>query len=164
MLGRYEEFDTENKLIRNFWEIGHTMRHISEGKGSQKRILMVLLENRSMTQSALTEYLGIQPGSASEVLGKLEAAGLIRRTPSQADRRTTELCLTPAGEKEARQAYARREQRHREMFACFTEEEKQSLVRLLEQLNSYWERQYGAGGARQPRGENGGKTHPCGNI
>ena len=46
-----------------------------------------MLENECMTQSELTEYLGVQPGSASEVIGKLESAGLIVRTPSEKDRR-----------------------------------------------------------------------------
>ena len=138
----YEEFDLNNKLIRNFWDISHTMHHISEGKGSQKRILIILKENRNITQRELTEYLGIQPGSASEVLGKLEAAGLIRRIQSQTDRRTTEVCLTETGEAAADDAYEKRQQRHRKMFACLSEEEKQTLLGLLEKVNASWEQQY----------------------
>lgn len=142
MLQHYESFDVNNKLIRNFWDISHTMRHISEGKGSQKRILMILKENRDITQRELTEYLGIQPGSASEVIGKLEAAGLILRTPSRTDRRTTDLHLTEAGEAAASEAYAKREQRHQEMFSCLSEEEKQTLLALLETINLSWNQQY----------------------
>ena len=37
---------------------------------------MMLLETGPVTQKKLTALLGIQPGSASEVIGKLEAAGL----------------------------------------------------------------------------------------
>ena len=47
-----------------------------------------------MTQKALTARLGVQPGSASEVLNKLEQAGLILRTPSETDHRTTDIHLT----------------------------------------------------------------------
>ena len=34
MIKRYDFLDLNNKLIWNFRDIGHTMRNISEGKGS----------------------------------------------------------------------------------------------------------------------------------
>ena len=73
---RNETLDINNRLTLSLWDVLHTMRAISEGKGSQKRILMMLLETGPVTQKKLTALLGIQPGSASEVIGKLEAAGL----------------------------------------------------------------------------------------
>lgn len=142
MRKQYESFDMNNKLIRNFWNISHTMHHISEGKGSQKRILMILKEHRNITQRELTEYLGIQPGSASEVIGKLESEGLIMRTTSRADRRTADIRLTEKGEAAASEAYAKREQRHQEMFLCLSEEEKETLLGLLEKINASWNQQY----------------------
>ena len=48
MNDRYDSLDLNNKLIWNLRDIGHTMRRISEGKGSQKRVLMILLENGGM--------------------------------------------------------------------------------------------------------------------
>ncbi len=142
MFKRYESFDVNNKLIQNFWNISHTMRHISEGKGSQKRILIVLKENGVIKQCELTEYLGIQPGSASEVIGKLEAAGLVRRIPSQTDRRTADMYLTDAGAAAADEAYEKRQQRHEKMFACLTESERKVLLGLLEKINASWDEQY----------------------
>ena len=142
MRKQYEAAELHNRLVLNFWEITRTMRRISEGKGSQKRILMILLENGPMTQSALTEQLGIQPGSASEVLGKLEAAGLILRTPSAADRRTADIRLSEAGEAIAREAYIHRRERHQQMFACLSDEEKEKLLGLLEKVNWDWNQKY----------------------
>ena len=139
---RDETLDINNRLTLSLWDVLHTMRAISEGKGSQKRILMMLLETGPVTQKKLTALLGIQPGSASEVIGKLEAAGLIARTPSPEDRRTTDVLLTEAGDIAAREALAAREKRHETMFSCFTQEEKQTLLRLLEQLNTFWEGHY----------------------
>ena len=138
----YDSVDRHNKLIWNLWDIGHTMRHISEGKGSQKRILMILLECGGMTQRELTERLGIQPGSASEVIGKLEAAGLLTRSPSETDRRTTDICLTAAGKAAAGEALAQRHERHRQMFASLSDEEKETLLGLLEKLNGDWDQKY----------------------
>ena len=148
MNGQYESLDRNNKLIWNFRDIGHTMRQISEGRGSQKRILILLRETKGMTQKELTARLGVQPGSASEVLNKLEQAGLIFRTPSEADHRTTDIRLTPDGEALAKEASAKRAERHEQMFAVLSEEEKDILIVLLERVNAHWDQVY-----RHPDGE-----------
>lgn len=138
----HEAAQLHNRLVLNFWEIAQTMRRISEGKGSQKRILMILLETGPMTQSELTEQIGIQPGSASEVLGKLETAGLILRTPSETDRRTADICLTASGKSMAEAAYAQRQVRHRQMFSGLSDEEKDTLLHLLEKVNAHWKQKF----------------------
>lgn len=141
MNDRYHCLDTDNKLIWNFRDIGHIVRHISEGKGSQKRILIILNETGVVTQSELTQRLGIQPGSASEVFGKLENAGLIVRTPNEADRRTTDIHLTEEGKAQAEIAAQQRVQRHNAMLACLSQEEKETLLSLLEKIEAYWKSQ-----------------------
>ena len=148
MNGQYESLDRNNKLIWNFRDIGHTMRQISEGRGSQKRILILLRETKGMTQKELTARLGVQPGSASEVLNKLEQAGLISRTPSEADHRTTDIRLTPDGEALAKEASTKRAERHEQMFAVLCDEEKDTLLTLLERVNAHWDQVY-----RHPDGE-----------
>lgn len=116
MQDQYASLDKNNKLIWNFRDIGRTMRRISEGQGSQKRVLMLLWETNGMTQKKLTARLGVQPGSASEVIGKLEHAGLIFRTASESDRRTTDIL--------AKEAYEQRVERHEQMFTVLSREEK----------------------------------------
>lgn len=150
---RYHTLDRKNKLIWNLRDIGYTLRTAFEGKGSQSRILIVLLENECMTQSELTEYLGVQPGSASEVIGKLESAGLIVRTPSEKDRRTTDICLTDAGKAKAKEASEQREERHREMFSCLREEDEQALLMLLEKLNHDLRKRYNDSPAEKKRNQ-----------
>lgn len=155
MKTRYESLDTNNKLIWNLRDIGATMRRIREGKGSQRRILILLRESGATTQRALTERLDIQPGSASEVMGKLEAAGLILRTPSQADRRTSDIQLTAQGQAMADDAYVQREARHRQMFACLTDVEKSTLLSLLERVNASWDELYRETGIRTDQSQKG---------
>lgn len=147
MNDRYGCLDLDNKLIWNMRAIGHTIRHISEGKGSQKRILIILREEGCITQCQLTERLRIQPGSASEVIGKLEAAGLIMRTPSEADRRTANVALTDAGKAAAEEAYVQRVERHKQMFVSLSETERQELLQLLEKVNADWDQKYRQDGA-----------------
>lgn len=140
----------ENKLIMNLRDLGHVIRFLFEGKGSQKRILIILQETGCITQKELTERLGIQPGSVSEVLGKLESAGLVRRTLSKTDRRTTDVQLTETGEQQAREALRQRKMRHQEMFSCLSEEEKEILLTLTEKLNADWKQRYHS--SRHPHG------------
>ena len=143
MRERYGEMDLNKKIIWNFWDIADTMRRISEGKGSQKRILILLLEEKhALTQKELTDRLKVQPGSVSEVLGKLESSGLISRTPNAGDRRTIDIHLTEKGEAAAREAQRHRSERHRQMFTALSDAEKQTLLRLLETLNRDWAEKY----------------------
>lgn len=135
--------DINDRLIINLRDLSHTMRSLYEGKGSQKRILIVLSEiGGSMTQRELTEYLGIQPGSASEVIAKLEGSGYIERTPNEADRRTINIALTEEGKKAAEEAKEKRKQRHEQMFSCLDDDEKKRLLFLFEKINADWKRRY----------------------
>lgn len=157
--------DTNNKLIMNLRDLGHTLHFLYEGRGSQKRILIILLESGGMTQRELTERIGVQPGTASEVLGKLEKAGLIQRRESPADRRTTDIQLTKAGRIQAEETSSQRRIRHQEMFSCLSDEEKGSLLSLLEKLRTDWDSRYpgktghhghhGNGGLHEHHGHHG---------
>lgn len=140
---RYLSLDQNNKLIWNIRDLGHTIRQIAEGKASQSRILIILKEIGSITQSELTERLGVQPGTASEVIGKLENANLIVRIPSEKDHRTTDIRLTEEGICKANEALEQRNKRHDEMFSCLSEEDKQRLLMLLEKVNHDWRHRYG---------------------
>lgn len=139
----YLEAGMNDRLIINLRDLSHVMRSLYEGKGSQKRILMILNETDGhITQRELTGRLGIRPGSASEVIAKLETAGYIRRTPDETDRRTVEIELTESGRKAAQEALQQRMHRHEEMFSCLTGEEKELLLTLLEKVRGDWEQRY----------------------
>ena len=114
-----------------------------EGKGSQTGVLIALEETGPITQRKLTELLDIRPGSASEVLTKLEHNGLIRRSPNSADGRTMDISLTEEGQQQSLLARQQRIRRHDEMFACLSEEEKQELLALLGKLNGAWGERWG---------------------
>lgn len=139
----YNTADPNDKLIFNLRDISHTMRFLYEGKGSQKRILIVLGRiGTNITQQKLTEQLGIQPGSASEVIAKLESAGYIARTPNETDRRTMDISLTDAGKAAAAEAIEQRTLRHEQMFSCLSDAEKSELLSLLEKVNADWRERY----------------------
>lgn len=150
-MAQYLAEDVNGKLVISLRDASHTMRSLYEGKGSQKRVLMVLLETGTITQRELTQRLGIQPGSASEVIAKLEHAGLVKRITSREDRRTADISLTDEGLRQAESALERRQQRHKEMFSVLTQEEKEQLFSLLEKVNADWQKRYRD--RRDPSGE-----------
>lgn len=131
--------DINDRLIIHLRDLSHMMRAMYEGKGSQKRVLIVLYElGGSTTQRELTERLGIQPGSASEVIAKLESTGCIQRTPNENDRRTVDVALTDTGKALALEAREQRMRRHAQMFSCLSDNEKEQLLSLLEKVNGDW--------------------------
>ena len=134
----YAALDTAGKLAVMVRELGRTGRILLEGKGGQSRILELLAREGGMTQRTLTEHLGIQPGSVSEILGKLEGAGLITRSPNEEDRRTVDLALTEAGRARLEEGHAERETRVQAAFEGLTEEEKNTLLTLMEKLRADW--------------------------
>ena len=134
--------DINDQLILYLRDLGHVMRLLYEGKGSQKRILIILNKVGTITQRELTQRLGIQPGSASEVIAKLEHAGLITRTQSAVDRRTSDIQLTDGGMLLAQEATEQRKQRHEEMFSCLSEREKQQFLSLMEKVYADWNVRY----------------------
>lgn len=157
---QYEAADTDGRLIINLRDLNHTMQALYEGRGSQRRILIVLRETGTITQKELTERLGIQPGSASEVISKLEHAGLLMRRPSESDRRTADIVLTEEGRRMADEAAEQRRRRHADMFSCLTDQEKGELLGLLEKLTEDWRERYPAAerhrrGRHQPGREHG---------
>lgn len=139
--------DTENKelngrIVHQIWNVTHILRRISDGRAGQKRILTILLRNEDVTQSELTAHLGIQPGSASEILSKLETAGLIRRIENRADRRTVRIELTASGRREAEAAKAEKDDRKQELLSPLSTEEQKQLLQLLEKMNTAWTEHY----------------------
>lgn len=153
----YQNADINDKLIINLRDLGHMMRSLNDGKASQKRILVILNELETITQRDLTERLGVQPGSASEILSKMESAGWICRTQNETDRRTIDVCLTDSGRELAAEALTQRRKRHEDMFSGLSGEEKQQLLSLLETVCADWRNRYGEHGHHH--GHHGDKDH-----
>lgn len=130
----YNAMDTDGKLGILLHELHHMSRFGMESRGGQGRILRLLANEGDMTQRLLTEKLGIQPGSVSEVIGKLERAGYVTRSENAEDRRTADIHLTQAGRERAEA----REQEKPELFSALSEEEKSQLLTLLERLRGDW--------------------------
>lgn len=132
----YEEMGINEKLFTLLGRLGRIGHGAFNGKSSQHRILHILSKSEHMTQRELTAQLGIQPGSASEIIKKLESAGLITRQTNSEDRRTVDIALTDAGKAQAEAGSA--QNANHALFESLTDEEKQQLLVLLEKLGQDW--------------------------
>ena len=98
------EWDIERQpgfMIRRLHQI-HAALFAEEAAGlditpPQFGVLSVIAVQPGLDQSAIAEEIGVDRATLASVVARLEAAGLVRRTISKADRRQKLLSLTPRG-------------------------------------------------------------------
>lgn len=127
------------ELMRQMRRCNHLLYHKFSLNFSQNRILMALNREGPMTQKALMCQMQIQPGSLSEVLSKVESAGLVERQRCEDDRRNFEIRLTDEGVKQAEAFERDRQDMAQLLFATLSEGEKQTLMELMTKLHEHWE-------------------------
>ena len=113
----------------------HILVHRSGISGTRERVLRLLAERGDMSQSDFVYLLELRSASVSELLGKLEAQGLVTRRRSETDRRGVTISLTDAG-RTALPAPADPDA----AFSALTDEERTQLQTLLQKLLTSWEK------------------------
>ena len=118
---------------------------------SQALVLSILAGRDALSQRELQQMLGIQPGSLSELLSKLEGKGYLVREKAE-DRRGNLLRVTDAG-REA--GAAQPEADGTDPFSPLTAEQQNQLASLLRALLNHWvgELEDAPRGPRGPRGQ-----------
>lgn len=99
---------------------------------SQARALTQIALRDGITQKELMERLGIMPSSMSELMGKLEGAGLIERKTSEDDRRNVNIFITEDGRKKLEQCNFTSPRF--DPFTALTDEEKETFDALMDKL------------------------------
>ncbi len=116
---------------------GRMLRRRPQGGPAQGQalVLSILLGREALSQRELQQLLGIQPGSLSELLSKLEAKGLITREKAE-DRRGNLLRITDAGREAA--AANLSDSPEADPFAPLTAEQQDALAAALRTLLTAW--------------------------
>ena len=122
------EFLADDSLRSLLIRAAQTMHH--PRAGASQELVLRILSRGDMDQIALRGELRIQPGSLSELLGKLEQKGLIERERAESDRRRVTVRLTEAG----RALLTPGEAAADDPFAALSAEEQNTLRALLEKL------------------------------
>lgn len=126
-------------LFRRCYTIVHSK--MAGGRTSQSEILRILHHHAPMTQKQLSEKMEIRQASMSEILSKMEEAGLIVKTRSDTDKRVTMIDLS---EKGLEVTLANRDRHHAQrdaLLSCFTDEEKETFLHLLQKMHDHLKEQ-----------------------
>jgi DNA-binding MarR family transcriptional regulator len=75
---------------------------------SQLSAMSSIHRHGAVTLGALAEFERVAPPTITRVVAKLEADGLVRRTPDPQDRRVVRVSTTPAGEELVARARSRK--------------------------------------------------------
>jgi DNA-binding MarR family transcriptional regulator len=95
-----------------------------------------LVRETSLLPTELAALTRVKTQSMSQILKKMEAEHVIKRTPSKEDKRKVYVSLTAAGKKMVEKTkYARDEWLKGVIDETLTEKEKELLVRVLPVLN-----------------------------
>lgn len=110
------------------------------GKGPgmlpRERILMVVLDagNAGLRQKDIAERLGVNAPAITEQIDRLEAEHYLERCANPDDKRSTLVKLTEKGRARAYEVADERQERAAEFCAALSEEEKDTLISLLDKL------------------------------
>jgi DNA-binding MarR family transcriptional regulator len=98
---------------------------------TQYGIMFLLRARPGIDQVTLAKLIGLDRSTTGLVVGKLEDAGYILRSPDAADRRRKMLNLTPAGTAMLRKLAKPAERAHERLLEPFTLREREQFMALL---------------------------------
>jgi DNA-binding MarR family transcriptional regulator len=147
----------EDDLLALLHKTSHFLHHKRGGKRGQGKLLKILAEHTEISQKNLQELLGIEPGSMSELVIKLEHKGLISRAKDETDKRMTKLMITDLGLELSKEIDASDSEEDKVLMNSLTDEENEQLKALLTKVLKGWEESYGA----SPMGRRGNRDGSC---
>jgi DNA-binding MarR family transcriptional regulator len=102
---------------------------------ARTKVLLRLREQGPVRQNALAADFGLSPHSITDIVDGLERLGLAERRPDATDRRAKLVAITEAGEACLGVAVATRERALTQIFGALSEEDRATLLRLLDSLD-----------------------------
>lgn len=121
--------------------MGHRFEGPMEGPDKEhamprEMLLLTVLEagDGGIRQKDIAEKLGIRPSSLSEQIDRLEADRYLERTANPDDKRSTLIVLTEKGKARAWEVQDDRQKAAADFCSRLTEEEKDTLIALLDKL------------------------------
>ena len=100
----------------------------------QASVLMVVFSRPGIDQKSLAEVIALDRATTGNVVGRLEARGLLRRATPKSDRRARTLFLTVSGALLNRKLGSVTREARRLLVRELTAAEQRELVRLLRKI------------------------------
>ena len=102
---------------------------------ARTKVLRQLSEQGPTRQNLLATHFGLSPHSITDIVDALEHQGLAERRPDATDRRAKLVAITEAGEACLSVASAARERLLDQIFGALSQEDRATLLRLLDALD-----------------------------
>ena len=97
-------------------------------------ILLIVRDNKAVTQSELAAVLKMQLPNLVKILTKMEQEGILKRKRSSRDRRAVELSLTASGSKRADEADQLNQSFNKQTLSALAKPERVQFMQLLTRL------------------------------
>ncbi len=133
-----ENMSSDERLLHMLQRGAHYMKHKKGFKRGQTNLLLLLQEHGSLTQRELQDFAGIRSSSMSELIGKLESEGVIKRTKDNDDQRNKIISLTEEGIALCNAEKQKFRQGTEELFTALSTDEKAQLESLMTKLLDSW--------------------------
>jgi DNA-binding MarR family transcriptional regulator len=145
----YRTLITTFGMLKRVMEPFFAHHGISGGQWGVLRVLLRATEERqpALRLMDLSDRLLIRPPSVTGVVDGLERLGLVDRVTDEADQRSKQISLTPAGRKLAKQLRRSHGQRVQTILSGLTVQEQSDLQHLLERVRGQLETMDPAAGA-----------------
>ena len=101
----------------------------------EARTLVRIATLEGSRQLDIAQRMGIEPMTLSTYLDRLQSLGFIERRPDPADRRATQVRLTPSGLETNASILADRQTHSEQYFAVLSPTEQEQLAELLLKLS-----------------------------
>lgn len=101
---------------------------------AQLRVLQIVAERCNTTPKALAAQMGVSQATVTALVDKLVARDMVRRVPSQTDRRQTNVVITDIGRSARDEAPDALQQRYVRAFQKLEDWEQAQLVSSLERV------------------------------
>ena len=134
------EAERAKRILEGLGFCGHYMHFHGGGRSGQVPILCMLdRSGGKLSQLELGSRLELKPGSLSEILSKMEAAGYVERIRDTKDRRQLLVSITEQGAAIAQREHERRREFRLKAFTALTDAEQNQLADMLQKIRTTWE-------------------------
>lgn len=131
--------EREHRFLHDIGYLSYFLHQHAGGRSGKPHVLTWLLKNEGhLTQRQLQSHVPTSAATLSEILSKLEANGLIVRTPLESDRRQLDIQLTEAGRERAVQMEQRKHAFETDCLSVLDENEKSQVAELLDRVVAHW--------------------------
>lgn len=146
-MNNHPEPQTLDFLLAQVSRLHHARVHqLLEALGlyrGQPRVLHILWDQDGLTHKELAATMQVTPVTITKMIQRMEKAGFVQRRPDPADQRASRVYLTDAGRAVQTQVEATWQQMEQDGFAGFSEEERTTLRRFLQQIRANLEKAIG---------------------